>query len=184
MRANEAEMSGMQSTRRRVQPWVDEVTGEVTGAPSPRRRRFLTDAERAERDRVLADRKAQRSWMRALANLLCPSLVAEDDPTLHERGPIDVSRARAVKPLLRLPRVSGQGYEGSALVADWRDYDGNNGGEPREYVRLAVEFFDGAGHKGYFPPVAVRGSEWRALGRMFTELADARDAATSDGAGR
>jgi hypothetical protein len=156
----------------------DSETGEVhdegDGAPRSKRRAPLTPEAQA----VLDQRKQDRAWMRRALEALSPALVVEGDPSLRELGSAltDVSRAREVAPLLRLPRVSGRGGPGSALVVSARDYDGASGGEPGTYVLLCVEFHDGAAHKCRTRGVAVRRDDLRPLARALTKYADELDA--------
>ncbi len=152
----------------------DPETGEVREPGRRRGRRVLTPEERA----ILDQRREDRAWMRRALEALSPALVVEGDPPLRELGKLltDVSRAREVAPLLRVPQFSGQGGLGSALVASMRDYDGGNGGDPHRYVLLDNEFHDGAGHKCRTRGVAVRREAWRALARVFDACADKADA--------
>jgi hypothetical protein len=109
----------------------DPETGEVLGAARHRRRR---GRERTPEEQVVyEERRAQRGRMLAAVEALSPALAISGDPPVRDLGGAlrDVSHAREVAPLLRLPRASGQGGPGSALVASARDYDGASGGESR-----------------------------------------------------
>jgi hypothetical protein len=152
----------------------DPETGEVRGPGKGRRRRALTPEEQA----VVDQRREDRAWMRRALEALSPALVADGDPPLRELGKLltDVSRAREVTPLLRVPRPTGQGGPGSALVASARDYDGGSGGEPGRYVSLFAEYFDGGAHKCRTRGVAVRREALRPLGRVLIQYADELDA--------
>ena len=150
----------------------DDETGEVLHGSAPRRRRRVqTDAERA----VVVERKAQRARMLAALDALSPALIASGDPPLRETGPAlaDVSRARESATLLRLPRLSGTGGPGSALVVTGRDYDGRNGGEATHYVLVHAEFHDGAGFRCRSRGVAIRAAELPAVARALLEYATA-----------
>jgi hypothetical protein len=165
----------MSNTTTNTGATYDGETGEVhDGAPRRRRRVPLTPEEQA----VLDQRKHDRAWMRRALEAISPALVVEGDPPLRELGiPLtDVSRAREGAPLLRLPRLSGQGGPGSALVASARDYDGASGGEPGTYVLLCVEFHDGAAHKCRTRGVVVRRDDLGPLARALTAYADELDA--------
>lgn len=153
----------------------DDETGEVHDtAPRRRQRTPLTPEGQA----VLDQRRQDRAWMRPALEALSPALVVEGDPPVRDVGGAlrDVSRARLVAPLLRLPRLSGRGGTGSALVASVRDYDGDSGGEPGPYVLVHVEFFDGAGHKGRTRGVVVRRDDLRPLASALREYADELEA--------
>jgi hypothetical protein len=102
--------------------------------------------------------------LRAL-DALSPALPTPDDPPVRETGSAltDVSHARELAPLLRIPRVSGRGLPGSALVVTARDYDGNNGGASGPYVLVHVEFRDGSGFRCRTQGVAIRGRELREV---------------------
>jgi hypothetical protein len=157
----------------------DDETGEVREDAAPRRR-TRTPEEREEARRVREERKAQRVAMFRALDALSPALVVEGDPPLRETGPAlaDVSHAREVAPLLRIPRVSGRGLAGSALVATARDYDGGNGGDAGPYVLVHVEYRDGAGFRCRTRGVAIRGPELRELARALLEHATAIERTT------
>jgi hypothetical protein len=165
----------------------DPDTGEMHDDPSrPRRRRRR---ERTPEEQAVCDeRRAQRGRLLAAVEALSPALAAPGDPPVREGAPlIDVSCAREVAPLLRLPRASGQGGPGSALVASARDYDGASGGEPGSYVLACVEYHDGAGFKCRTRGVALRRGDLRPVAAAllaYADALDARDAATGDDAGR
>jgi hypothetical protein len=152
----------------------DRETGELPEPSKRRKRRVLAPEEQA----VLDQRREDRAWMRRALEVLSPALVAEGDPPLRETGKLltDVSRAREVELLLRVPQASGQGGPGSALTASMRDYDGGNGGDPQRYVLLNKEFHDGAGHKCRTRGVALRREAWRALAHVLNSCADEADA--------
>jgi hypothetical protein len=157
----------------------DTETGELREPSRRRRRAPLTPEGRA----VLDQRSEDRAWMRRALEALSPALVVECDPSLRELGkPLtDVSRAREVIPLLRVPRPTGQGGPGSELVASVRDYDGASGGEPNAYVLLCVHFHDGAGHKCRTRGVRLIREDWRPLAAVLTRLADEADALDATG---
>jgi hypothetical protein len=91
---------------------VDETTGEVTDETSRPRRRVVTDAERQERDRVLAERAELRRRELAALRAINPACETEDDPPVVWRAPVRIG-GEPNGVLLDLPRVSGRGLPGS-----------------------------------------------------------------------
>ena len=155
---------------------IDAETGEVMDAPSRRSRRFLTDVERAERDRVLAERAELRREEVAALRAVDPACETEDDPPVVWRKPARMG-GEPTALLLDLPRVSGRGLPGSRLVLAARSYDGAgpNGGEAHEYATAFVRFRDGAGCQRRTIGVAIRRPELREVARSLSEYADALD---------
>jgi hypothetical protein len=153
---------------------VDPATGEVQERKSPWRKRELTPDEQRVRDERLSLRRRSLVALEALS----PALVVEGDPSLREPHElIDVSRARELAKLLELPRLSGQGLPGSALVVSARDYDGTNGGENHgPYVLLCPTFHDGVGYKCRTRGAAIRRVELRPVAAALTAEADRLDA--------
>jgi hypothetical protein len=148
---------------------------------TPRRQR-RTPEEQEEARRVREERKAQRARMLAALDALSPALVAPGDPPLRETGTAlaDVSRAREVRELFRLPRLSGTGGPGSALVGTARPYDGGNGGEAGPYALVYAEFSDAQGFRCRTRGVAIRRPGLRPVAAALLAYADeldARDAA-------
>ena len=161
---------------------VDPETGEVREPRATRRKRELTPDELRVRDAKIAHNRAVRASLEALS----PALVVDGDPSLREPNElIDVSKARELAKLLEVPRLSGRGLEGSALVVALRDYDGANGGEDHgPYVLVCATFHDGPGYKCRTRGAVIRRPELRAVAAVLVAEADRRDAldARSDGA--
>jgi hypothetical protein len=155
----------------------DPKTGEIfeyeTGGAAGRPKRRLTAEEKAIRD----ERHARKGAMLRALEALTPALVHESDPALRDaRELIDVSRARSAKPLLELPRLSGRGFPGSALVLSAREYDGANGGEDHgPYVLACATYHDGASFKCRTRGVAIRREELRPVAAMLARYADELD---------
>jgi len=172
----------------------DGETGEVHDVTPRRRRRELTPEEQAVVDERAARKRLDSARLVAVLEALSPGLVTPADPPLRELGrPLrDVSRAREAAPLLRLPRLSGSGGPGSALVASERDYDGDNEGAAGPYVLLHVEYHDGQAFRCRtrgvrllptdLPPVALAlakrttSAEMREMARDLMAYADELDA--------
>jgi len=151
---------------------IDPVTGEVCESKA-RQKRVLTADEQRVRDEKIAHNRALRVALEALS----PALTHESDPPLREvRELIDISRARIVVPLLELPRRSGRGLPGSALVISSRDYDGTNGGDDGAYVLVCVTFHDGGSFKCRTRGAAIRRVELRAVASALLTEADRLDA--------
>jgi hypothetical protein len=140
----------------------DEQTGEVQDAP--RRRRVLTDVERADRDRVLAERAELRRHEVEALRTIDPACETEDDPPVVWRAPVRMG-GEPSGVLLNLPRVSGRGMPGSRLVIAARTYDGAgpNGGEAHDYVTAFVIHRDRGGYERRSIGVAIRRAEGRAF---------------------
>jgi hypothetical protein len=153
---------------------VDPKTGEVHERKSPWRKRELTPDEQRVRDERLSLRRRSVAALEALS----PALVVDGDPPLREPHElIDVSRARELAKLLEVPRLSGQGLPGSALVVSSRDYDGTNGGEDHgPYVLVCTTFHDGAAYKCRTRGAAIRRAELRPVAAALLAEADRLDA--------
>lgn len=167
----------------------DPETGEVLDGGAPRRRQgVLTDDERAERERVLAERAELRRAEVAAMRAINPACETDDDPPVVWRAPKRMG-GEPNDVLLDLPRVSGRGLPGSRLVLAARSYDGAgpNGGEAHDYVTAFVRFRDGAGYPRRTVGVAIHRADVRAvaaaLARWLDDL-DARDATKAAGAQR
>jgi hypothetical protein len=155
----------------------DPETGEVKEGIALRKRRVLTDQERAERDRILAERSEMRRQEVAALRAIDPACETEDDPPVVWRAPSRMG-GEPNGVLLDLSRVSGRGKPGSRLVLAARSYDGAgpNGGEAHDYVTAFAQFRDGAGHERRFVGVAIRRVELREVARTLTAYADDLDA--------
>jgi len=160
---------------------IDPATGEVRKPKPKLGRRTLAPEEQRVRDERIAQRRAMLSALEALT----PALVTTDDAALREPCElIDVSRARELAKLLELPRLSGRGLPGSALVIALRDYDGMNGGEDHgPYVLVCATFHDGASYKCRTRGIAIRRPELRAVAAVLIAEADRRDAIDAANAG-
>ena len=159
----------------------DPKTGEVLdNEPPRRRRRVLTDVERDDRERVLAERAELRRAEVAALRALDPACETDGDPPVAWRVPKRMG-GQPGGVLLDVPRVSGRGLPGSRLVIAARSYDGAgpNGGEAHEHATCFVAFRDGAGYLRRTVGLAIRREEGRAavaaLTRWLNGL-DARDA--------
>jgi hypothetical protein len=153
----------------------DPETGEVQ-CETPRRRRVLTDGERADRDRVLAERAELRRTEVAALRALDPACETDDDPPVVWRIPSRMSGAPNGV-LLDRPRLSGRGLPGSRLVLAARSYDGAgpNGGEARDYVTAFARFRDVAGNERRSIGVAFYRDELREVARALVAYADELD---------
>ncbi len=137
----------------------------------PRRKRELTPEEKTVRE----ERRVHKRQMRGALEALSPALVADGD-TLRDEGVIDISHAREVRPLLHLPRRSGRGAPGSALLLRACDYDGHNGGAAGPYVLVCTEFHDGHGYRCRTRGVAIRAADLRQVIDALAAEADRLDA--------
>jgi hypothetical protein len=156
----------------------DPDTGEVYDDAAPRRqRRGLTDAERAERDRVLAERTELRRQEMAAIRAIDPACEADDDPPVVWRAPARIGGEPAGV-LLDVPRLSGRAKPGSRLVLAERHYDGAgpNGGEPHDYASAFVIYRDGQGNARRTVGVAIHRSELRPVAAALLAYADELDA--------
>jgi hypothetical protein len=154
----------------------DPETGEVhDDAPRPRRRP-PTEAERAERDRFVAERAQLRRAEVDALRAIDPACETDDDPPVVWRVPARMGgQPRGV--LLDVPRLSGRGKAGSRLVLAARSYDGAgpNGGEARDYVSAFVIHRDSGGYERRSVGVAIRREELREVARTLLEYATALD---------
>ena len=175
------------SNAKRKEPSYDEKTGEVhdegSAGPPRRRRRELTDEQRAERDRVLAERAELRRAEVAALRAVDPACETEDDPPVVWRAPVRMG-GQPNGVLLALDRASGRGKPGSRFVLAERSYDGAgpNGGQAHDYVTEFVTFRDRAGYERRTTGVAIHRAEGRAVVETlirWLDRLDARDAERS-----
>jgi hypothetical protein len=157
----------------RFDPETGEVFESATRGPGGRAKRKLTPEEKT----VKEQRDARKGAMLRALEAMTPALVHESDPALRDaRELIDVSLARSAKPLLELPRLSGRGFPGSALVLSAREYDGANGGEDHgPYVLACATYHDGASFKCRTRGVAIRREELRPVATTLARYADELD---------
>ena len=170
-------MSNTRTTRTGAS--YDGETGEVHEDAAPRHgRRVLTDSERADRDRVLAERDQLRRQELAALRAIDPACETEVDPPVVWRKPVRMG-GELGDLLLNLPRVTGRGNAGSRLVLAARSYDGcgPNGGEPHEHVTAFVVFRDRGGCERRTTGVAIRQTEGRAFVDALTRWLEELDAA-------
>jgi hypothetical protein len=153
----------------------------VIAEPKPKRARpVLSPEEEAARVALVAKREARKdAQLRALESL-SPSGARPGDPPLRVDSLLDVSHSTVV-PLLTLPRLSGQGLDGSALTVVERHHDGDNGGPAQgAYAVAYCEFRDAQGYRARTRGVAVRRSEMRPLAECLLALADRLDSSEKE----
>lgn len=122
-----------------------------------------------EEEQVKAERLKRRDDLGKVLELLDPgSGCAEGDPPVVDYQLADVTKVRAT-PLLRVPRLSGRGGVGSALVVRAQEYTGLTGGEPYSYALLYSEFHDAGSHRKRTRGVTIRESEVYEVIRVLTE---------------
>jgi hypothetical protein len=123
-------------------PIAHDADGVIIGTPRKRRTPDYHAAAKA----IVDARNARRDRQTAILEALSPALASPDGPPLREQsGLIDISGAREIPELLRIPRLSGRGGPGSALVLVARLYDGMTGGEAHAYCTLFTAFSDRQG---------------------------------------
>lgn len=155
-------------------PIVHDADGVILG--TPRKRRTPEELEAAKK--IVEARNARRDRQATILEALSPALASPDGPPLREQsGLLDISGAADVPELLRIPRTSGTGNDGSALVLVARLYDGLTGGEARAYCTLFTSFADGAGFTCRTRGTAVRREEIPALVAALEAFAAGLDAA-------
>jgi len=162
---------------------VDPETGEVRDAAPRRRRRVLTDEQRAERDRVLAERADLRRAELAALRAIDPACETEDDPPVVWRAPVRMGgEPNGVR--LDLPRVSGRGLPGSRLVLAERYYDGAgpNGGMAHHAVTGFVRYLDAQGAPRRTVGLQIHRAEGRAVVATLTRWLDELDTRDAKGA--
>jgi len=143
-------------------------------------RPVLSPEQEAERLAIIAAREARKDGMLRALEALSPSGRTETDPPLRVDSMLDVSKAK-IAPLLRLSRRSGQGHDGSSIVAVERAYDGDHGGEDLgTYVVVYTEFADAQGFRCRTRGVAIRRPEMRAVAECLLALADRLDASEKE----
>ncbi len=121
------------------------------------RRKRRTPEELEAAKKIVEARIARRDRQSAILECLSPASASPDGPPVREQsGLMDISGARDVPELLRIPRDSGTGNPGSALVLVARDFDGLTGGTARVYATLYTSFADGAGFKARTRGTAIR----------------------------
>lgn len=141
-------------------PIAHDDDGVIIG--TRRKRRTTEELEAAKK--IVEARNARRDRQAAILEALSPALASPDGPPLREQsGLLDISGAREIPELLRLPRTSGTGGPGSALVLVARDFDGLTGGDARVYCTLFASFADGQGFTCRTRGTAIRLEEIPAL---------------------
>jgi hypothetical protein len=162
-------------------PKVDPQTGEVhDDGVAPRGRRRLTEYERAERDRVRAERAELRRQEIEALRALNPACETQDDPPVRWRVPARMG-GMPNGIVLNLPRRSGRGLPGSSLVLAVRSYDGGgpNGGIAHEHASAFIMFRDGHGYPRRTEGVAIHRADGRAFVAAITRWLDELDALES-----
>jgi len=143
-------------------------------------RPVLSPEQEAERLAIIAAREARKDGMLRAMEALSPSGALPGDPPLRVDSMLDVSKAK-IAPLLRLLRRSGQGHDGSSIVAVERSYDGDHGGEDLgTYVVVYTEFADAQGFRCRTRGVAIRHPEMRAVAACLVALADRLDSSEKE----
>lgn len=143
--------------------------------------RVFSEADRTERERVLAERAELRRAEVAALCALAPACEAEGDPPVVWRKPARIGgEPRGL--LLDVPRVSGRGLPGSRLIIAARTYDGAgpNGGEPHAHATAFVTFRDGGGYLRRTVGVAIHRAELREVATALNAYADALDRDAAD----
>jgi len=150
----------MNFANKKPPPIAHDDDGVIVG--TRRKRRTPEELEAAKA--IVDARAARRDRQVAILEALSPSLATPDGPPVREQsGLLDISGAADVPELLRIPRTSGTGNDGSALVLVARLYDGLTGGEARAYCTLFTSFADGAGFTCRTRGTAIRREEIPAL---------------------
>jgi hypothetical protein len=152
-----------------------DENGVIAEPKAKRTRPVLSPEAEAERVALVAKREARKDAQLKALEALSPAGARPGDPPLRVDSLLDVSQSTVV-PLLTLPRLSGQGFDGSALTVVERHHDGDNGGPAQgTYAVAYCEFRDAQGYRARTRGVAVRRSEMRALAECLLALADRLD---------
>jgi hypothetical protein len=136
-----------------------------------------TPEEKAEAERVRAERAELRRQEVAAMRAVDPACEAEGDPPVMWKKPTRMGGDPSGV-VLEIPRESGGGLPGSKLKVVERVYDGAgpNGGSAKTYATLFVAFHGSAGYQFRTVGVAVRREELREVAGALVKLADELDA--------
>ena len=149
------------------------ANGASTATAAPKRGRKPKPLD-VEGERIRLEREEFRRREVEAISRIDPACEVEGDAPVVWRVP-NVAAVEQTGILISLPRSSGRGLTGSAIVAAAREYDGTGprGGEPRQYVSVHTTFRDHGGHLRRTIGVAVHASELRAVGAALSAHADA-----------
>ncbi len=152
---------------------VIEKPANDDAAPTKRTRRVLSSEEKAERDRVQAERADLRRRELAAFEALIPSLHTEGEPALEHGRPITLdARTAAGETIAVVKRANG-----SELRVTAKRYDGFNGGRPKRYVHTSVWFNGVGGLRFRSKGTGIEGlDEARALRDALSTWITAREA--------
>jgi hypothetical protein len=158
---------------------VDEhgVVHEHTVTAEPKRKGGKRQPPRPltpEEEETKRERESYRRTKRQVLEGMCPALAVEGDRMNPIDDVIETTGARERNVLLRLPRASGLGWPGSALVVSRREYLGGVGGEARDYVLLFIEATDNSGRRFRAGRgVTLNFGDLRPVGEALIAAADA-----------